>query len=154
MFNLAQIYRVTNAAAGRGSANNSLIMESSPEFLVWTNRNLKYIFNRMFEIAIDLPISMKEEFEKMEILDEKMLLSTVDGLAKDLRNPGLKYYDFNQFEYKLPYEFLYEEWFVANIFGKSSAKIDRRKFIKKLASKPKLDFVFNAFDLRAKFKQT
>jgi hypothetical protein len=48
MFNLSTIYRITNAAAGRGSANSSMVMESSPDFLVWTNRNLKYIFKRMF----------------------------------------------------------------------------------------------------------
>jgi hypothetical protein len=45
-------------------------MESNPEFLVWTNRNLKYIFNKMFEVAIDLPQAMSQDFEEMEILDE------------------------------------------------------------------------------------
>lgn len=69
-------------------------------------------------------------------------------------NPNLDYYNFKQFDFQLPYEFLYEEWFVANIFGASNARVDRKKFIKKLASKPKLDFVFNAYDLRHKYKHT
>ena len=121
MFNLSTIYRITNAAAGRGSANSSMVMESSPDFLVWTNRNLKYIFKRMFQVAIDLPMIMRDQFEEMEILDEQLLLKTVEGLGRDLSNPNLKYFDFKQFEFILPYEFLYEEWFFANIFGKSTA---------------------------------
>ena len=95
---------------------------------------------------------MRDQFEEMEILDEQLLLKTVEGLRKDLSNPSLSYFDFKQFEFVLQYEFLYEEWFVANIFGKSNARVDRRKFIKKLAEKRTLDFVFNAFDLRQKFK--
>jgi hypothetical protein len=69
----------------------------------------------------------------MEILDEELLLKTVEGLRKGLNNPNLDYFDFKKFEFILQYEFLYEEWFVANIFGKSSARVNRGKFIKKLA---------------------
>lgn len=65
-----------------------------------------------------------------------------------MQNPDLKYYDFKQFEFILPYELLYEEWFVTTVFGDSNAKVDRKKLIKKLAKKTKLDFVFNPYELR------
>jgi hypothetical protein len=75
-------------------------------------------------------------------------LDTIPGLRAEMEDPGLKYYDFKQFEFILPYEMLYEEWFVLNVFGDSDAKINKKKFIKKLAAKQKLEYVFNAFDLR------
>jgi hypothetical protein len=108
----------------------------------------------MFEVAIDLPMTMREEFDEMEILDQKLLMSTIPGLKGDLFNPKLGYYDFKKFEHQLPYEFLYEEWFVATIFGSSNCKVNKRKFVKRLSTKAKMDFVFNSFDLRQKFKQT
>ena len=48
----------------------------------------------------------------MEILDQNELMSKIPNFKADLRNPDLKYYDFKQYEYILPYELLYEEWFV------------------------------------------
>lgn len=58
MFDMASIYRKANFAEGRGSTQYSQDIEDNNDHVVWTNRNLKYMFTRIFEVAIDLPISM------------------------------------------------------------------------------------------------
>jgi len=61
-------------------------------------------------------------------------------------------FDFNKWEYKVPYSDLFEEWFIEPIFGSSSAKVTRMNFVKKLSKQGKLDFFFTSAKLRKKYK--
>ena len=36
---------------------------------MWTNKNLKYIFKRLFEFSIDFPIDAQEDFADLEMVD-------------------------------------------------------------------------------------
>ena len=71
-----------------------------------------------------------------------------------MSNPNLDYYDFTKFEFKLSYDELFDDWFVMNIFGEANVKIHRSKFVRKLAKKEKLEYLFDPFALRSKFRKT
>ena len=76
------------------------------------------------------------------------------GLKEAMDSPRLKsFYDFNQFEYKISYEDLYEDWFIEQVYGNASAKLFKQQFIKKLSKNMKISYIFSSRDLRRRFKK-
>lgn len=75
-------------------------------FLVWTAQNLQVVFEKLFRIAIDLPIDplIYDETNDIRILFHDELMKGY-FLRKQLNDPKvMQFYNFDQFKYKLSYE--------------------------------------------------
>jgi hypothetical protein len=46
-------------------------------------------------LAIDVPFEMRDEFDQVEILDEDVLRENIQGLAMQLDDPSLTYFNFS-----------------------------------------------------------
>mgnify|MGYP006082312723 CR=1 FL=1 len=60
-----------------------------------------------------MPYDLFDTFESFTICDEEKMFEANPGLQKQLNDPKIKFFDFNQFQYKIHYEDLYEDWFVS-----------------------------------------
>ena len=80
---------------------------------MWTNKNLKYIFKRLFEFSIDLPVDAQEEFADLEMVDIADY-RTDPAMKGPLRQVYMQQFqDYHQYgEYNCSYEELYEAWLV------------------------------------------
>jgi hypothetical protein len=77
---------LSNASA---SPSKESFGNDEEQIIVWTNRNLKYIFKRMFEFSIDLPFNSYSDFESFTILDEEKMCEANPNLKKQLDDPSM-----------------------------------------------------------------
>ena len=74
-------------------------------------------------------------------------------MKKQLSDTRMTFFDFTNFQYRINYEDLYEDWFIDVVFGHASAKLFRDQFIKKLSKNQKIGYIFASRDLRRRFKK-
>jgi hypothetical protein len=51
------------------SGGTQAIQNNADDEIIWTNKNLKYVFKRLFEFSIDVPASAWLEFSDLEMVD-------------------------------------------------------------------------------------
>lgn len=155
------LFNLANSSAKKSKSFNSppkIVSQRSgfideENIMVWTNKNMRYIFRRMFEFSIDLPYNLFETFETFTICDEAMMIEANPQLKKQLNDKSMTFFDFTNFQYRINYEDLYEDWFIDVVFGQASAKLFREQFIKKLSKNQKIGYIFASRDLRRRFKK-
>ena len=68
----------------------------------------------------------------MPILYEEDLMNNF-FIKRQLKDAKVqKFYDFNQFQYKLDYDKLFDDWFIDTIFYGNKSKVNEQQFIKHL----------------------
>ena len=82
----------TKATASFGSPGRSEREED--KMIVWSNRNLKYIFTRMFQLSIDFPFDASAAFESFAILDEEKMFEANPNLKSQIYKSDTNFYDF------------------------------------------------------------
>lgn len=122
--------------------------------LVWTSPSLLICFDLLFRIAIDLPIdpTIQQEMKDLPVLFEEDLMRNffIKRQLKDINSQ--KFYDFNQFKYKLKYDLLVDDWFIDTIFYGNKSKVNKEEFIRHL-NRNNMTWIFNQYSLRAKYKK-
>ena len=90
-------------------------------------------------------------FKNCEILDLDKIIDQKPSFTKDIKNLPEEFFNFDQFEYKLNFEDLYEDWYLDQIYGGFGASISKESFTKRLVKKH-MKWVFNSYTLRKKYK--
>ena len=78
---------------------------------------MRYIFKKLFEFSIDMPFDLFDDFKSFTICDEDKMIEANPNLKKELANTSMQFFDFTQFQHKIHYEDLYEDWFIEQVFG-------------------------------------
>ena len=86
--------------------------------MVWSNKNLEYVFKRMFQCAIDFPIDIWPNFEEYELWNINEFKRDQE-MKKQLYSAKKEFFDFYKWTHRVDYETLYEPWFINILFGES-----------------------------------
>jgi hypothetical protein len=57
------------AILSKNASGTQAIQNKDDDEIIWTNKNLKHVFKRLFEFSIDLPASAFLEFSDLEMVD-------------------------------------------------------------------------------------
>jgi hypothetical protein len=88
-------------------------LEKDTDSIIWTNKNLYYVFRRLFQFSIDFPSDEWAAFHDLEMIDiaDYRTDSRMKGPLKAV--PHLHFCKFNQYgDYNCGYSDLYESWLV------------------------------------------
>lgn len=130
------------------------IENSDSDKIIWTNKNLKYIFKRLFDFSIDLPEDVDLDFSDLEMVDiaDYRTDSKMKGPLSQVKLQQFQQY--NQYGvYNCAYESLYETWLIQQVFGEANSRLTRAQWNDRFEHNKKLGFCFNSFEIRGKFKR-
>lgn len=120
--------------------------EDTGETRLWSNSNFRYIFDKLFEYSIDMPVQMWNEFDQYEMVENQ-------NFTKSKNNKKISsgpFVDYDRWTFKASYEELYEPLFLDSLFDKGANRITKAEFIEKMTYH-KRSWMLDSLELRKKY---